>query len=114
MRNCKSNYFNAYKISYQLLLLLICCFLLACNRQNDAKQVLPAENKLLSVSPVININKASISDLEKLPHIGQQTAREIVEYRERFGKFRKPEHLLLIHGISDKKYREIRNLIVAE
>lgn len=114
MQTHKSNYFNAYKFSHQLLLPLICCFFLACSRQNDAKQILPAENSLISAAPVININTASVAELEKLPSVGQQTAREIIEHRERFGKFRKPEHLLLIGGISDKKYRELRNMIVAE
>lgn len=63
---------------------------------------------------MININSASVEELEKLPHIGKQTAREIIEYREKFGKFRKSEYLLLIRGISDKKFREIKNLVKAE
>ena len=114
MRNCKSNYFNTYKFPRQLLLLLISCFLAACNGQNDAKQVLSVENQTAAIVPVININTASVADLEKLPHIGHQTAQNIVEQREKFGRFRKPEHLLLIRGISDKKYLEIRNLITIE
>lgn len=63
---------------------------------------------------MININTASAETLEKLPNIGAKTAREIVEHREKFGKFRKPEHLLLIRGVSDKKFREIENLVKAE
>jgi competence ComEA-like helix-hairpin-helix protein len=110
----KPNYFNAYKFSYKLLPLLICYFLFACSGQNAAKQDLSTENQSQNASPVININTASVETLEKLPNIGAKTAREIVEYREKFGKFRKPEHLLLIRGISDKKFREIQNLITVE
>ena len=62
----------------------------------------------------ININTASAPELEKLPHIGAKTAREIIQYRENFGRFRKPEHLLLVRGISDKRFREIRIFIKVE
>lgn len=63
---------------------------------------------------MININTASAAELEKLPHIGAKTAQAIVEYREKFGGFRKPEHLLLIQGISDEKFREVKSLIKVE
>lgn len=99
---------------YNTLLLLICLFLLACNAENDTKQILSTEKLNQTGKPVININIASVEDLEKLPHIGRQTAENIVKQRENFGKFRKPEHLLLIRGISDKKFREIKNLIAIE
>lgn len=108
------HYFNAYKFRSQPLLLLICYLLLACSGQNDTKQALPFENPPSTGSPVVNINTATAADLEKLPHIGVKTAREIVEHRERYGKFRQPEHLLLVDGISDKKFREIKELIKAE
>ena len=114
MQTHNSYYFNAYKFTYKLLLLLICCLLFACSGQNTTKQVLSTENQPQSTVPVVNINTASAETLEKLPNIGAKTAREIVEYREKFGKFRKPEHLLLIRGVSDKKFREIENLVKAE
>lgn len=114
MQIYNSHYFNAYKFTYKLLPLLICCFLFACSRQNDTKQVLSADNQPQTAVPVININTASVAELEKLPHIGTKTAQEIIEHRERFGRFRKPEYLLLIRGISDKDFREIKNLIKAE
>ena len=59
----------------------------------------------------ININKASAEELEKLPNIGAATAKRIIEHREKFGSFRKPEHLILITGISDKRFREIRSFV---
>lgn len=99
---------------YNTLLLLICLFLTACSAENDTKQILSTENLNQTGKPVVNINSASVEDLEKLPHIGRQTAENIVKQRENFGKFRKPEHLLLIRGISDKKFREIKNLITTE
>jgi len=67
-----------------------------------------------SVTGRININTASVEELEKLPGIGKALAARIVEHRERFGPFRKPEHLIAVPGISDRKFRSIRDLIVAE
>lgn len=62
----------------------------------------------------ININTASAEDLARLPQIGDHFARKIVEYREAHGPFRRPEHLMLIEGISDKKFRLIRDLVKIE
>ena len=62
----------------------------------------------------VNINIASTSELEKLPFLGFSTAQKIVEHREKYGKFRKPEHILLVQGVSDKKFRQIKSLIKAE
>jgi competence protein ComEA len=52
--------------------------------------------------------------LEALPNVGPNLAKKIVEHRERFGRFRKPEHLLMIEGVSDKRFREIRHLVKVE
>ncbi len=60
-----SHYFNACKISHKLLLLLICVFLSACSGQNNTKQVLPVENKFQISESAININTASVAELEK-------------------------------------------------
>lgn len=62
----------------------------------------------------VNINLATSEELEKLPNVGAKTAAKIIEHREKFGKFRRPEHLLLVAGISDKRFREMRNMIKTE
>jgi competence ComEA-like helix-hairpin-helix protein len=62
----------------------------------------------------ININTASAEELEKLPKIGKGIARKIIKHRERYGKFRKAEHLILVRGMSDKKFREIQSLVKVE
>ena len=59
----------------------------------------------------ININTASVAELERIPFIGEKLAVKIVEHRETHGRFRKAEHLMLIQGISDKKFRQISNVV---
>jgi len=110
----KHNHFNIYKSPVKLLPLIICCFLFGCGEQKETQQVLSTENEFQVSESAININTASIEELEKLPRIGAKTAQNIIEHREKYGKFRKPEHLLLVHGISDKHFREIRSLIKVE
>ena len=63
---------------------------------------------------LININTASPSELEKLPGIGKGLAARIVAFRQQYGRFRRAEHLLLVRGISDRRFRVMRSLITAE
>lgn len=59
----------------------------------------------------ININSASKEELQRIPFVGEKLAEAIIEHRERYGPFRRPEHLLLIKGFSDRRFRQIRHLI---
>jgi competence protein ComEA len=52
--------------------------------------------------------------LEKLPGIGPAFAARIVEQRERYGPFRRAEHLMLVRGISERRFRQLRPFISAE
>jgi competence protein ComEA len=114
MKTFKSNYFSNCKSYIKLLSILIFCFLPACDGQNETKQSFSPENRIQAAETAVNINTASVAELEKLPHIGAKTAGEIIKHREQFGKFRKPEHLLLVRGISDRRFREMKNLIKVE
>ncbi len=85
-----------------------------CGEQKEAKQVLPTQNQIVVSENAININTASVKELERLPHVGAKLAQTIAEHREKFGRFRKAEFLLLVDGISDNRFREIRSLIKVE
>jgi len=63
---------------------------------------------------LIDINTASANELEALPGIGKGLAERIVEHRDKFGPFRRPEHLIIVRGISDKRFRALRDLITVE
>lgn len=62
----------------------------------------------------ININTASVDDLEKLPGIGRKTADTIIAFRSENGPFRRVEHLMLIRGISEDRFIELRSYIRVE
>ncbi|MEO5859608.1 MAG: helix-hairpin-helix domain-containing protein [Pyrinomonadaceae bacterium] len=62
----------------------------------------------------ININTATLDELQRIPHVGEKVAERIIEHRETHGPFRRVEHLMLIQGISDKRFRKIRPLVRVE
>jgi competence ComEA-like helix-hairpin-helix protein len=63
-------------------------------------------------SSLININTATPQVLETLPGLGKIIAERIVAYRDQHGPFRRAEHLMMVRGISDRKFRTIRPLII--
>ena len=62
----------------------------------------------------ININTATVEDLEALPHIGRKTAESIVSFRKQNGPFRRAEGLLLIRGMSESRFVELRPMLRTE
>ena len=72
------------------------------------------ESDLNNKNNLININKASIQELDTLPGIGEATANKIVNYREEKGKFNSIEEIKNVNGIGDKKYEELKTLISIE
>lgn len=65
-------------------------------------------------SYAININTASVEELQRIPHIGEKIAEKIIAYRQMNGPFRRIEHLMLISGISDTRFRKIRHFLKVE
>lgn len=65
-------------------------------------------------SAAVSLNRASREELEKLPGIGPALAARIVEHRERFGPFRRAEHLMLVRGISERRFRQLSPYVYAE
>jgi competence ComEA-like helix-hairpin-helix protein len=67
-----------------------------------------------SLSKRININTASAKQLEALPGIGRGLAERIIEHRQKYGPFAKPEHLILVRGISEHRFQAISDQITVE
>ena len=62
----------------------------------------------------ININAATRQELEQLPGVGRGIAERIITHREQYGPFRRAEHLMMVRGFSDNKFRAIRELVTIE
>jgi comEA protein len=59
----------------------------------------------------IDINSASVQELQKLPQIGAAVAQRIVDYRGKHGKFTKIEEIMKVKGIGEKTFLKIKPLI---
>lgn len=62
-------------------------------------------------APLVNINTAQAGELERLPGIGRVLAARIVAYRGQYGRFRRAEHLLMVRGFGDRRFRRLRPFI---
>lgn len=62
-------------------------------------------------SGALNLNTATLAELEALPRIGEKTALLILAAREAAGGFRYPEELLSVPGIGAKTLAAILPLI---
>jgi comEA protein len=59
----------------------------------------------------IDINLASAKELEELPGVGPTTAKAIIQFRTKTGRFHRIEDLLAIRGISESKLAKMRPYI---
>jgi comEA protein len=56
----------------------------------------------------IDLNAASVKELQQLPGVGPVTAQRIIEMREKSGRFRRVQDLLAVRGISQKKLAALK------
>ena len=61
--------------------------------------------------PRIDLNKATLSQLNSLPGIGPVIAERILELRQKSGPFKRIEDLMNIRGIGEKKFLKLKDLI---
>ena len=59
----------------------------------------------------LDLNRATVDELARLPGVGQSLARRILEERERRGRFDSPDALRYVMGIGPKKLAVIRELV---
>jgi comEA protein len=64
-----------------------------------------------TAAAVVNLNTATVAQLESLPGIGKATAERIIEYRQKNNGFKKIEELMNVRGIGEKSFLQLKPLI---
>ena len=62
----------------------------------------------------INLNTATVDQLETLPGIGRKVAERILEYRTKAGSFKRIEELMNVKGIGEKSFLKLKPLIAVQ
>jgi len=70
-----------------------------------------SKTSALASGEKININEASLEQLETLPGIGPSKAQAIIDYRQQNGKFESPEDIEKVSGIKGGTFSKIKDMI---
>lgn len=71
----------------------------------------PPEGNQVAKSGKVNINIATVQELERLNGIGPAIAQRIIDYRQAHGPFKSIEDLKKVNGIGDKKFADLKDSI---
>ena len=81
------------------------------DRVEDAAPPSPVPARPSEDESPIDLNRASATDLQKLPGIGPAIARRLVSHRAEHGPFRRIEDLTAVRGIGPKSLERIRSRV---
>ncbi|HNB39919.1 MAG TPA: ComEA family DNA-binding protein [Anaerolineales bacterium] len=84
------------------------------NSSDDTSLVLPGATEASSSGSsqdLININTASVEELDSLPGIGPTIAQRIIDYRDENGPFQTIEDILNVSGVGPSTFDQIKDLI---
>jgi competence ComEA-like helix-hairpin-helix protein len=109
------------RTSVAVLCVLLMLLSVACAKRSQptpiaehAASIAESQTSNTSALQRININTAPARELEALPGIGKGLAERIVEHREKHGPFRRAEHVMMVRGISETRFRALRHLVTVE
>ena len=91
---------TVFRPRIEIALLIAAIVLFLCSNVVHAQKTPPSQP--------LNLNTATIAQLETLPGIGPNTAKSIVDFRNHSGPFQRVEDLLAIKGISKSKLEKLR------
>jgi competence protein ComEA len=59
----------------------------------------------------INLNTATLAQLDTLPGVGPVLAQRILDHRDQHGGFRSVGDLRQVDGIGDARYEQLKDLV---
>lgn len=71
----------------------------------------PPAATVTAASAPVDVNTATMAQLETLPGIGPATARRIVDYRQQNSGFKRLEELMNVRGIGEVNFLKLKPLV---
>ena len=68
-------------------------------------------NTLQTEDKRVNLNTATLEELDALPGVGPSTAKNIIAYREAHGGFAAPEEIMNVKRIGEKTFQKLKEFI---
>ena len=65
----------------------------------------------LTAAKQLDLNTATVEELERLPEVGPSLARRIIEYRAAHGPFRLAQEIVQVPGIGPKTYEALQEYL---
>lgn len=56
----------------------------------------------------VNLNNATLAELQRLPRIGPAMAQRIIDYREDVGPFRRADELVNVRGVGPRTFEQLK------
>ena len=76
-----------------------------------AKKTTAAARVRATPAAPVNLNAATLAQLQTLPGVGASTAQRILDYRQKNGAFKKVEELMNVKGLGEKSFLKLKPLI---
>jgi competence protein ComEA len=76
----------------------------------QAQQTQPAQTGKPAVEKV-NINTATLEELQKLPQVGPKVAQRILDYRKQNGNCKRIEDILKVRGIGEMTFAKMKDML---
>jgi competence protein ComEA len=97
------------EVSMMFKRIKIACVLAVCLGLAISSVSVMAQKGSPASAEKINLNSATVEQLQTLPGIGPATAKTIIEHRTKVGKFNRIEDIINVKGIGEKKFQKIKD-----